>query len=763
MREGKLGAGVEDEFFLIPDHAGMPFEQAMEALHRHFRPGTYLQIGGADSGMLRLASCPTLAVQEQFTIGADMLGSKPACLFMQMPSDRFFADYDPAALLNGPIDLAVLGGARRFEALLRELINTERYCRRESIIVLRDCLPTDAHSARREAADTRFERRSPHPEWWAGDGWKLVAVLKRYRPDLRLLALDAKPAGLMAVTDLDPASGVLSKQYFALTDQFRSAYLTQTGAEAFMRALNMTDSTVLEDAAACATLFGQAPRAPTERPRNAASAVAQAVPKQADGPITLYRLRQITGPVQGLEDIWERLHALLLHWRLFNADEAKLRTQQHGMVRDGCFLMPSPFAEQPDRCTESYYVPHRFCYRFRASEDYFWISGPLDDAFALSTIFFPKRRIAVCLADRGTDESDLLELEKMCADAAKPAAAAADSRQGKRVVVTGHSHYMHTLWNELPALERAAAAGLADSISLAAAYQPLGPLAELFPEFARDLRPLSFHEISALNREHRLPVGLGSRTISTGVQQRLRAVADRHADAAVLARRDCFRAAHSPIFWFSVKPLGRTCLRQAAVLAHLIAATKQAYPSAGFILNGTSRPWDLERNENYGSWFADGLQPASAQSRQTIAEVISRLPQAMHACVQAISDVSVCEEIAWGGAADFYFCHGGTMQNKIGWIHRIPGMVHSSRQFMQVWKSNAHVVEDAPPCYFVSSEIIVDGIPESYAAFTRERTVANYDFTSLDELAREFLEAVRESLPAADRLAVNLAGGADSH
>ncbi len=755
MHEAGLAPEAEaaGEFFLLPDHAGLRFGRIIAALHRHMKPQSYLEIGTLSGGTLRIATCPSIAVDVRFMLDEDVLGSKPACLLMQMPSDRFFANYDPSALLNRPIDLAFLDGMHLFEFLLRDFINTERHCRPESIILLHDCLPTDAYVARRELADRRFEHLSPHPDWWAGDVWKTVAILKKYRPDLRILAFNSRPTGLVAVTDLDPGSDVLARQYFSLTEQFRSVCLTQRGAEAFMATLNVAASDICEEADALAAIFGPAQPASFGRNTNPGrrEALSREEPRRkelSEGPMAVHAVEKVDAPVAGLEDIWSRLRPLLLHWRQLAADEAAVRAQQFGMVRDGCFLMPSPFDDQPDLCSLSWYVAHRFCYHFWSVEEYFWISSSSDDAFVLSTIYFPERRIALGLGAHAVNEQFLLDLERLRSIETKPAAAP-EHFEGRRVVVTDHSHYMHTLWNELPALDKAVSSGLAKRLLVAALYQPLGPLAELFPELEQDLRVLKFGEISALNREHRLLVGLGSRTITRRVQERVRDVAARHVLSEIVERRDRFRRAHAPIFWFSVKPPGRTCVREAEVLAHLVTTSKRAYPSAGFILDGTSRPWDLETNDNYGSWFMPGLQSASAYARQTIADVIARLPRKLHSCVQAVSDVPVCEEIVWGEAADFYFCHGGTMQNKIGWIHRVPGMIHTSNEFMGVWKALSGVVEDAPPVYFVSSEIIVDGEPRSYPAFTRERVQANYDFTSLDDLAAEFLGAARASLPAA--------------
>ena len=304
---------------------------------------------------------------------------------------------------------------------------------------------------------------------------------------------------------------------------------------------------------------------------------------------------------------------------------------------------------------------------------------------------------------------------------------------------------MHTLLNELPALERAAAAGLGSRLVLGACYQPLGPVAELFPELAADVRLLPGDEVEEINREYRLLVGLGSLAITRGAQQRVRAVAARHAGAAVVGERDHFRRNHDPVFWLSIKPPGRTCLRQSEVMAHLIARVSQEYPSAGFILNGTSLPWDAGSNRNYDGWFSHSLEQAGRFCGQLIEEILTQLPLPVRASVRAVSGVSVCDEIVWGEAADFYFCHGGTMHNKIAWLHPIPGMIHTPAALRSVFEHQGSLVEEGAPCYLVAPHLIRETEPEPYTSFGLQRTDVNYDFTALDDLVRDFLDAFRDS------------------
>jgi predicted O-methyltransferase YrrM len=216
------------DWWEIPSHEGADYHEALRCLHAALRPATYFEIGTETGGSLILAQCASLAVDLAFRVNCNVAEGKLFCLLYQMTSDAFFATHDPRRLLGGPVDLAFLDGMHNYEYLLRDFINTERVCRPGSVIVLHDCLPTDAHVARREGGDQHLRAFSAHPEWWAGDVWKTTAILRRARPDLTMHAFGVPPTGLVLVTGLDPASYELARDYEAHVAGFAAA-----GPEAF--------------------------------------------------------------------------------------------------------------------------------------------------------------------------------------------------------------------------------------------------------------------------------------------------------------------------------------------------------------------------------------------------------------------------------------------------------------------------------------------------------------------------------------------------
>ena len=165
-------------------------------VHQHVRPATYLEVGVSRGESLKLVTPQTLA------LGID---PQPRVAFTLAPnqkifaqtSDEFFARTDVPALLGGrPLEMAFIDGMHHFEFALRDFINIEPLCGPRSLVFIHDCFPIDARSAERDQT-TGF---------WSGDIWRLMVLLKKYRPDLSLHTLGTPPTGLGLITHLDPAS-----------------------------------------------------------------------------------------------------------------------------------------------------------------------------------------------------------------------------------------------------------------------------------------------------------------------------------------------------------------------------------------------------------------------------------------------------------------------------------------------------------------------------------------------------------------------------
>jgi len=189
---------------------GEDYLQVLQRLHQYLRPRTYVEIGVEDGHSLRLAQPDTaaLGVDPQPRIAAPL--PQKARVFAET-SDEFFARHDVRAELGGlPVDLALIDGMHHFEYALRDFINLERLCGPESTILIHDCFPHDRLTAQRDRVLA----------FWSGDVWRLVVLLKKYRPDLSIQTIATPPTGLGLVRRLDPASRFLEQNLQRLCDEF---------------------------------------------------------------------------------------------------------------------------------------------------------------------------------------------------------------------------------------------------------------------------------------------------------------------------------------------------------------------------------------------------------------------------------------------------------------------------------------------------------------------------------------------------------------
>lgn len=189
---------------------GEKYSQVLQRIHRHLRPRTYVEIGVETGATLRLVQPGTraLGVDPEPKIGFEL--PENARVFAQT-SDEFFARTDLAAELNGlPVDLALIDGMHHFEFALRDFMNLERVCASGSVILIHDCFPHDRTTAERKRV----------MQFWSGDIWRLVVLLKKYRRDLSIHTIAAPPTGLAMVRNLDPGSRFIADNMDRLCAEF---------------------------------------------------------------------------------------------------------------------------------------------------------------------------------------------------------------------------------------------------------------------------------------------------------------------------------------------------------------------------------------------------------------------------------------------------------------------------------------------------------------------------------------------------------------
>jgi tetratricopeptide (TPR) repeat protein len=209
----RLLAPDDTRVFGMLANAMLPGKFYFDVLSRiiaRLEPRTYVEIGVFRGDSLKLVRRAEAVVgidpQPQLTWTLD-----PHMRVFNETSDAFFEKYDLTQELGGrAVDLAFIDGLHLFEFALRDFANLERCCHRNSTILIHDCYPIDALSADRE----------PRHVNWSGDIWRLIVLLKKYRPDLEIHTIATAPTGLAIISKLDPASTFLHDNLPRLYEEF---------------------------------------------------------------------------------------------------------------------------------------------------------------------------------------------------------------------------------------------------------------------------------------------------------------------------------------------------------------------------------------------------------------------------------------------------------------------------------------------------------------------------------------------------------------
>lgn len=209
-------------------HHYLPY---LEGMHAELKPDVYFEIGTESGASLGFAHCTSIAVDPVFRLDTDVAKNKPELHLYQGTSDDFFAS-GMLDRLGLKIDFAFLDGMHLFEFLLRDFMNTEKYMSPDGVMTIHDCVPYNALVAEREWDKDKTSS-------WTGDVWKLLPVLREYRPDLSVEVLDLAPTGLVKISGFDPDNTVLSDKYEELVQDYQNLSIEQFGLDRFCEAVDL--------------------------------------------------------------------------------------------------------------------------------------------------------------------------------------------------------------------------------------------------------------------------------------------------------------------------------------------------------------------------------------------------------------------------------------------------------------------------------------------------------------------------------------------
>jgi len=229
--------------------SGVSYYEALHALHRALAVERYFEIGSrhGDSLAKIRPEAAAVCVDPELRLKSGILSGLTELHFYQMTSDAYFARHDPRVVLGGPVQLAFIDGLHHSDAVMRDFVNAERVCDPNGAIILHDCLPwSDSIAQRQPIAPDDVVPRGKGA--WAGDVWRVLPVLARQRPDLRITVLDCPPTGLVVITGLRPEAPHLRKRLPAILARLDAAPAKPGALQAWLEEVAVTDSRAIAEA-----------------------------------------------------------------------------------------------------------------------------------------------------------------------------------------------------------------------------------------------------------------------------------------------------------------------------------------------------------------------------------------------------------------------------------------------------------------------------------------------------------------------------------
>ncbi len=203
--------------------ADLDYLGVLARLHELRKPKLYLEIGVDNGNSMRLAKCARVGLDPDFEL--TMTQAFPTKIF-KIRSDSFFANEGWCANhLKGGVDLAYVDGMHLSEYVLRDIINTERWMNEDGLIVVDDVFPDRMEMAGRERDFAA----------WCGDVYRVVPILREYRPDLTIQVVEAFAGpyrkGLAMISGLKPGDPTLVDAYDEIEQRLADGDFTATSIE----------------------------------------------------------------------------------------------------------------------------------------------------------------------------------------------------------------------------------------------------------------------------------------------------------------------------------------------------------------------------------------------------------------------------------------------------------------------------------------------------------------------------------------------------
>ncbi|MEM9670536.1 MAG: class I SAM-dependent methyltransferase [Pseudomonadota bacterium] len=219
--------------------ADINYKMMLQKLHENLKPNLYFEIGVDSGSSMELSTCMSVGIDPEYHITRSITAP---CRLFRITSDGFFEDESRCEeLLSQGIDLGFIDGMHLSEYVLRDFINVERWSKAGGTIVFDDVLPEQMIMAHRERDYNA----------WCGDVYKIIPILRKYRPDLKIDVFEAfigpYRKGVAVVRNLDPANDELSKHYDRIVSDINAGIYSANSVEDLEQRVGGTEFTDFEE------------------------------------------------------------------------------------------------------------------------------------------------------------------------------------------------------------------------------------------------------------------------------------------------------------------------------------------------------------------------------------------------------------------------------------------------------------------------------------------------------------------------------------
>jgi len=182
---------------------GNDYLKWLEWFHVNIQPANYVEIGVESGRSLQFAKTPTRVV------GIDpepkiVHGFESWTKIFKQESDTFFKENNLRSVFgNSTVNMAFIDGLHHYDQALKDFMNIELYSEHKTVILFHDVYPAVPATATRAWNTT----------YWAGDTWKVMTILRKHRPDLKMFTIPTFPTGLGVITNLNPRFSILNSKF----------------------------------------------------------------------------------------------------------------------------------------------------------------------------------------------------------------------------------------------------------------------------------------------------------------------------------------------------------------------------------------------------------------------------------------------------------------------------------------------------------------------------------------------------------------------